>query len=580
MSAGTSLNAQAEGAFDAPHAEARRRALPVLRARRDLRPRPRERAPGRRDRARQGQPLEAREHARAILPSCPARRSASRSGPTPPRTPGSITRSSTRSPSSRSKVPWRADVWLRLGRAGPAHRVAGAREALERAAVAPDERDVARAWRCSIWPISISRAGDPARALRWLDRIPRAAHGGARSRGVALRRAECALARGDSRRPRIEARRRGCRRGPPSTAARPSCKARLALAAGQPATALDLALRAFILETDGAGSCSPRWSRSSQRRGGGRSRAARGRRRARASTSPRGPPRSPSPRAGATTRGGRSRAASARAIAAPPRRCSRSPPRRATSTRSHALARARSGASCPRRSRPSARPPCSPTRGHASARRSIGSIARRAATSRAGPASCAARSSRAGSRRRRRRADAPPPAALARAAPRAAARRARARSARSASSAIEALAVERERPAARRPWSASSTRARARSSTRCSARTSRRPACCRRRRRCTGSRGRPIRSRASWCAARPIAWCRTPSSRRRCAPLRGRGRAGAARLHLRADRAAQARRDPRHAGLQRARSRITSRPRARRSTRPTSPSGCSTRRTR
>src|SRR5262249_46164625 len=41
-------------------------------------------------------------------------------------------------------VPWRADVWLRLGRAGLRTEWSGAREALERAVSAPEERDASR----------------------------------------------------------------------------------------------------------------------------------------------------------------------------------------------------------------------------------------------------------------------------------------------------------------------------------------------------------------------------------------------------------------------------------------------------
>src|SRR5262249_51701596 len=60
-------------------------------------------------------------------------------------------------------VPWRADVWLRLGRAGLRIEWPPAREALERAAVAPDERSCARLALLDLADLDLE-AGDPSRA--------------------------------------------------------------------------------------------------------------------------------------------------------------------------------------------------------------------------------------------------------------------------------------------------------------------------------------------------------------------------------------------------------------------------------
>ncbi|MFO0551749.1 MAG: dynamin family protein [Polyangiaceae bacterium] len=93
-------------------------------------------------------------------------------------------------------VPWRADVWLRLGRAGLRSEWPGAREALERAVSAPDEPWAARAALLELADLDLA-LGDPMRALRWLDRLaPELSGANARDEAVALRRAECAFALG------------------------------------------------------------------------------------------------------------------------------------------------------------------------------------------------------------------------------------------------------------------------------------------------------------------------------------------------------------------------------------------------
>lgn len=94
------------------------------------------------------------------------------------------------------RVPWRADVWLRLGRAAQRTADPRAREALERAASAPEERDAARLALLDLCDLDLL-AGDVARAQRWLDSVPQAMTGGP-DVDVALRRAECAALRGDA----------------------------------------------------------------------------------------------------------------------------------------------------------------------------------------------------------------------------------------------------------------------------------------------------------------------------------------------------------------------------------------------
>ncbi|WP_437737837.1 dynamin family protein [Sorangium sp. So ce1335] len=156
------------------------------------------------------------------------------------------------------RVPWRADVWLRLGRAGQRTGWGGARDALERAASAPEERDAARLALLDLCDLDLA-AGDPARAQRWLDRIP-APLSTVPDRDVALRRAACALAQGDLDGARAAAEILG---EPAAIEGRAALVlAQLALAeAGASAAALppavvaralDLGLRALVLDVPGA----------------------------------------------------------------------------------------------------------------------------------------------------------------------------------------------------------------------------------------------------------------------------------------------------------------------------------------
>jgi cellulose synthase operon protein C len=197
-----------------------------------------------------GQPLEAREHARTIVGALPGSPLGLALWADAAEDAWLDHEAATALHELVRKVPWRADVWLRLAHAGRRIDWPGVREALERAATAPDERDSGRLALLDLADLDLA-AGDPARAQRWLDRIPPPLAGGV-DREAALRRAECALSRGDLAEARHEAE-KGLAEEDAASGREALVKARLALAEGQSAVALDLALRAFILETDGAG---------------------------------------------------------------------------------------------------------------------------------------------------------------------------------------------------------------------------------------------------------------------------------------------------------------------------------------
>jgi GTP-binding protein EngB required for normal cell division len=194
-----------------------------------------------------GQPLEAREHARAILAALPESplglalwADAAEDAWLDNEVVAALAKLS-------EKVPWRADVWLRLGRAGRRIEWPDARAALERAASAPDERESARLALLDLADLDLA-GGDPARAQRWLDRIATSLT--IVDREVAVRRAECALAQGDSAQAAHEVEKVT---GDDALDGRASLvHARLALGRGDTAMALDLALRAFVLDTEGA----------------------------------------------------------------------------------------------------------------------------------------------------------------------------------------------------------------------------------------------------------------------------------------------------------------------------------------
>jgi len=204
-----------------------------------------------------GRPLEAREHARSLLEIVPGSpvglalwADAAEDAWLDHETVQAL------SELSRA-VPWRADVWLRLARAGARIGWADAREALERAVSAPEERDFARYALLDLCDQDLA-AGDAARAQRWLDRIPvslasadAGAPGGA-DLDVLLRTAECALARGD-----IEAASRAAEpldvsEGADGRVALLGARLAAQLVSSDAPAAFDLGVRAMLLDAPGA----------------------------------------------------------------------------------------------------------------------------------------------------------------------------------------------------------------------------------------------------------------------------------------------------------------------------------------
>ena len=207
-----------------------------------------------------GMPLEAREHARAILSSLPDSAVGFALWAEAAEEAWLDHEAVTALLELAKRVPWRADVWLRLGRAGLRIAWEGARDALERAAAAPDERESARLALLDLCDLDLA-AGDPGRAQRWLDRVPAALS--AVDRDVALRRAECALASGDADGARAAAAafadeaaladvEPGAGPGGSFGGRAALVRAELSLAEGDVGGALDLGLRALVLEVRGA----------------------------------------------------------------------------------------------------------------------------------------------------------------------------------------------------------------------------------------------------------------------------------------------------------------------------------------
>jgi GTP-binding protein EngB required for normal cell division/tetratricopeptide (TPR) repeat protein len=194
-----------------------------------------------------GQPLEARDHAREILAQLPDSPLGLALWADAAEEAWLDHEVVTALSELAKRVPWRADVWLRLGRAGLRTEWPGAREALERAATAPDERESARLALLDLADLDLA-AGDPERAQRWLDRVPPLLTGV--DREVALRRAECALVHGDLASAAHEIEKAG---GDDAADGRSALvRARLALGRADVHEAMDLALRALVLETPGA----------------------------------------------------------------------------------------------------------------------------------------------------------------------------------------------------------------------------------------------------------------------------------------------------------------------------------------
>lgn len=200
-----------------------------------------------------GRPLEARERARAILAAIPGSplglalwADAAEDAWLDDEAVAALTELS-------DKLPWRADVWLRLGRASLRLGRPEAREALARAAASPDDRDSARSALLVLCDLDLA-AGDSARALRWLERITPSIAGP--DAEVALRRAECHVAAGEPELAAEAAAGLGEESEQPGRAA--VLRARLALLealqGGGPGLlfAADHALRAYLLDATGS----------------------------------------------------------------------------------------------------------------------------------------------------------------------------------------------------------------------------------------------------------------------------------------------------------------------------------------
>jgi len=92
-----------------------------------------------------------------------------------------------------AQLPWRQEVWLRLGQAALQAGSDRARGALERAAAGTDDPAITRQALLLLADLDIA-ADDCARAARWLDRVPH--HPSQEDAELALRRAECHWADG------------------------------------------------------------------------------------------------------------------------------------------------------------------------------------------------------------------------------------------------------------------------------------------------------------------------------------------------------------------------------------------------
>ncbi|MBI4704826.1 MAG: dynamin family protein, partial [Deltaproteobacteria bacterium] len=199
-----------------------------------------------------GRFLEAREHARALLarvPSSPIGLALWADAA------GAVwldEEAATAFSQLAQQVPWRHDVWLRLGLAGGRTGWPQARLALERAAAATEDRAVARRALQELCDVDL-RAGEPARARRWVERLAAASEAG--DPEVELRRGECLLAEGE-----VQAARLAC--ADLELTGRADGRDRLLLArlgggAGgrkdeNLARRIDLALGAFVLGAPGA----------------------------------------------------------------------------------------------------------------------------------------------------------------------------------------------------------------------------------------------------------------------------------------------------------------------------------------
>ena len=147
------------------------------------------------------------------------------------------------------QMPWRSEVWLRLGLAGLRSDWTHAPEALQRAAAATDDPAVARSALLQLADLDLL-ATKLQRAGRWLDRVP--THPSQPDPELALRRAECALALGDTERARDWAKQLGAERGDGRVRLVRAQLAELWPDDSVGADALSLALAAHILGAHGA----------------------------------------------------------------------------------------------------------------------------------------------------------------------------------------------------------------------------------------------------------------------------------------------------------------------------------------
>lgn len=198
-----------------------------------------------------GRPLEARERARDILAEVPESPLGLSLWADAAEDAGIDHEAAAALHELAQHLPWRADVWLRLGQAQTRVGDARAVESFERAANAAEERESAQLALLELCDLDL-RSGDPERAGRWLDRMGVALTGEGKGwidREVSLRRAECALAVGNVE----SASRWASRIDPERIDGRGALVlARLAVGSGQTSMALDLALRACILDTPGS----------------------------------------------------------------------------------------------------------------------------------------------------------------------------------------------------------------------------------------------------------------------------------------------------------------------------------------
>jgi tetratricopeptide (TPR) repeat protein/GTPase SAR1 family protein len=142
-------------------------------------------------------------------------------------------------------LPWRADVWLRLGRAGLRVAWPEARAALEKAVSAEEDREASREATLALCDLDLG-LGDAERAARWLDRAPPSS---APDAAIELRRAEIAIQVGDEAEAARAAKAMLDELDPGRVAL---VRAQVARAEGDVGRAIEAGTRAFLLDVQGA----------------------------------------------------------------------------------------------------------------------------------------------------------------------------------------------------------------------------------------------------------------------------------------------------------------------------------------